>query len=274
MSIKYYFYLETLKKIRNFKLCPHCNQILKKPFLLPCGHTVCKMHVRTYNFLKPIICKICGKSHEGYYKSINNVFVRDLLKKVDTVCLSSMRLFLLFLNENEYNSYYSKDSKIDLEKIKSICFDLKEDPFTIVYNEINEIMNYVQLQKVNKLEISVENQTEEKNSTEKEEKFIEELTAYRNECREHLNTLEFKEKRDKLINEVEPQIKTCLKFLDLFKSTDDTPSINVANNKYVEVINSKIETFLINELFLNKMSYYKDKMIELSKLNLNEINSN
>ena len=261
MSKEYYFHLEILKKIRNFKLCPHCNQILKKPFLLPCGHTVCKMHVRTCNFLKPIICKICGKSHEGYYKSINNVFVRDLLKKVDTVCMSSMRLFLLFLNQNEYDSYYSKDSKIYLEKIKSICFDLKNDPFTIVFNKINEIINEVQLQKVNKLKISVENESEEKTSTEKEEKFIDELTAYRNECREHLNTIEFKEKLDKLIDTVEPQIKSCLKFLDLFKSTDDMTSINVANNKYVEVINSKVDSFIQNELFLNKLSYYKDKII-------------
>ena len=256
--------LEAIKKIINFKKCPYCNQILNTPYLLPCGHTVCKMHVRTYNLLKPIRCKICELFHIGNYKpkNKNNVFVRELVKQV---CLDSMKplnKFLPYLYGKEYNNYYSKDSKIVLENLNSICCDLKNDPFTIVFNEINEIMNEVQLQKVNKLKISVENEeSEEKTSTEKEEKFIDELTAYRNECREHLNTIEFKEKRDKLIDDVEPQIKTCLKFLDLFKSTDDMTSINVANNKYVEVIKPKIDSFIQNELFLNKLSYYKDKII-------------
>ena len=127
----------------------------------------------------------------------------------------------------------------------------------------------MQLQKVNNLKKSMENQNEGINSAaEKEEKFIDELTTYRDECREHLNTLGFNEKRDKLIDNVECKIKKCLRFFDLFKSTDDMTSINVANNKFVEVINSKIESFIQNELFLNKFNYFKDKFDNFIEIDL------
>ena len=257
--------MKALDKITILKGCPHCKQTLKKPYVLPCGHTVCKIHVckeGRHRFNSKIVtCKLCGKHHEGQYKKTKNKFATDLVSKVDSPSMRSLYDFLRFFNVDKYDKKDSQNSKIVLENLNSICCDLKNDPFTVVFNEINEIMNELQLQKVNKLKISVENESEEKTSTEKEERFIDELTAYRNECREHLNTIEFKEKRDKLIDDVEPQIKTCLKFLDFFKSTDDMTSINVANNKYVEVIDSKIDRFIQNELFLNKLRYYKDKMI-------------
>lgn len=264
--------LTILDKIITLKKCPHCRQPLKKPFVLPCGHTVCKMHIFKRGWpgfnTKTITCKVCEERHEGDYTKIKNNFATDLVSKVNSYSMDSLYNFVLFFDVNKYDKN-SQDSKIVFEKLSTICHDLKNDPYSIVFNKINEIIKPVQLQKVNKLKKSMENQNEEINSAaEKEEKFIDELSTYRNECRGHLNTLEFKEKHDKLIDSVESQIKTFLRFWDLFKSTDDMTSINVANNKYFEIINSKIESFIKNELFLNKFNYFKDEFDNFIEINL------
>lgn len=236
--------------------CSHCHQNLRRPFVLPCGHTVCIKHVykngQKSSRTKTITCKVCGEYHQDY-ETIENEMIKDIVDVLDTSSISRLLCFLNDFDINKYDKNDQKHSKIRLESLIIQCEIVKNDPFELVYKEVNEIMNYVQLKK----ELN-----EGKNEKIKDdaERLIAELTAYRNQCREHLNTMEFKWKRDKLIEDTESQLKACLKFLEIPESNEDMTRINEANNKYIEIINHKFENFIKNELLLNKLSSYKDKM--------------
>ena len=244
------------KVIGDIIICPHCGYTLNKRYVLPCGHTVCIKHVykngQQSSRTKTITCKIC-KLYHLEYETVKNELVKDLVDVVNTSSISKLVYFLNDFDINKYDKNDQKHSKIGLENLIVQCEIVKNDPFELVYKEVSEIVNYVQLKK----ELN-----EGKNEKIKEdaERLIAELTAYKNQCQEHLNTMEFKWKRDKLVEDIESQLKACLKFLEIPESNEDMTKINEANNKYIEIINHKFENFIKNELLLNKLSSYKDKM--------------
>lgn len=44
--------------------CSKCSNILKKPVVLPCGHSMCKIHEEEHQSLKLVECSLCYSSHE------------------------------------------------------------------------------------------------------------------------------------------------------------------------------------------------------------------
>ena len=248
--------------------CRHCGKTLTDPYVLPCGHTVCIEHVYTDGIpldldqTKPITCKLCGKFY-GNYRTLRNELVKNLVDAVNITHDDLNRNLLPFLSDFDvemYDNNDSQDSKVALEKLIKKCIILKSDPYSLVYDEINELMNKAQVKK----ELNEDNSDSEQDKA-AAEKTIEELEAYRNECREHLNTPEFADKRATLlIDEIEDQLNLCFDFLKASESNEDTVKINEANNRYIQFINPKIESFIQNELFLNKLSYYKTKMIKFN----------
>lgn len=256
--------IKDLKEIVSVMVnCPHCGEKFNDPYVLPCGHTVCIKHVFKdgipSNQTKPITCKICGNYNRNYHAQRNEL-VKNLVDLVDVSYNDINSDLLQFLNGFDVNTYDnndSQDSKITLEKLITKCRFIKSDPYTLAYDEINELMNNAQVKK----ELNEGNSDSEQDKA-AAEKIIEELEAYRNECRGHLNTLEFVDKRDKLmVGEIEDQLNVCLDFLKASESNEDTVKINQANNRYIQFINAKIESFIQNELFLNKFSHFKTKMM-------------
>lgn len=96
--------LRGLDTIRILKKCPHCRQALKKPVVLPCGHTVCNLHVckpgkSGFNF-KKIICKLCGERHEGHYTKIKNKIAIGLVSRVNSFSMNSLNEFVRLFDVN------------------------------------------------------------------------------------------------------------------------------------------------------------------------------
>ena len=259
--------IKDLKEIVNVMVnCPHCGETLTDPYVLPCGHTVCIEHVfkvgKTSGQTKPITCKKCGKYNRNYLGQRNEL-VKNLVDIVNISHDDFKRNLLPFLSDFDvkmYDNNDSQDSKVALEKIITRCRILKSDPYMLVYDEINELMNNAQMKK----EVNEYNSDIEQDKAEAE-KIIKELEAYRNECREHLNTSEFANKRATLMfDEIEDQLNTCFNFLKVRESNkEDTAKINEANNRYIQIINPKIESFIQNELFLNKLNYYKFQIFNI-----------
>jgi hypothetical protein len=259
--------IKDLKEIVSVMVnCPHCRETLTDPYLLPCGHTVCIKHVfkvgKTTGQTKPITCKICGKYNRNY-RAQRNELVKNLVDIVDVSYNDINSDLLPFLSDFDvqmYDNNDSQDSRVALEKLITKCRILKSDPYMLVYDEINELMNNAQVKK----ELNEDNSDSEQNKAEAE-KIIKELEAYRNECREHLNTLDFADKRATLmVDEIENQLNVCFDFLKVCESNkEDTVKINEANNRYIQIINPKIESFIQNELFLNKLNYYKLQMFNI-----------
>ena len=248
---------EVIDSMKKCLHCGNCGEILIDPYVLPCGHTVCINHTYENEETRPLVCKSCGRIYEQNYRTISNKFVMDL---ADMVHKPSFNSFLCFLKDSAMKTYDKIDSKIGLEKLILKCEILKADPFFLVYNEINEIMNRLQLKKENdglNESICEEDKVETEN-------LIEELTTYKNECRDHLNTPEFSQKLDKLmVDEIETELKACLTFLEALESNEDKVKINEANKRYIEIIDIKMENFIQNELFLNKLNFYKYKINQI-----------
>lgn len=69
--------------MKTFIQCPICEEILKEPVLLPCGHTICKIHEidKEEKRLEKINCPTCNCEHDVSEKGFPlNLVVQNLIK--------------------------------------------------------------------------------------------------------------------------------------------------------------------------------------------------
>ena len=145
--------------------CISCKEKLKVPVILPCGHTICKLHVdkAVTNERRTIDCLICKKTHEipsdGF---VPNIALKRLLEvnnhNIDRVDenISALHKFEWMLDE--------------FKKIKT-------EPEMRIHTVLSDFRNTIDLRRK---EMKLEIDKEALNA-------IEQINVYENDCKESIN---------------------------------------------------------------------------------------
>lgn len=133
-----------MNKITNAIKCGNCKSVLQSPVLLPCEHSICKLHITS----KPIKCERCGEEHEP--PSTGFPTNRALAEIIDAQ-----------INELSFGRTHeeAKHSCSDLESLLTDFNDLLNDPVHFVVHEIGLLKNMVQI-KTEELKLKIESESE------------------------------------------------------------------------------------------------------------------
>lgn len=140
--------------------CSNCGNILSKPVILPCGHTICQSHTQVRS--EQIICSKCGSSHECKGDFPINKMAEDMVKaQLDSLDFGP-----------EYNESVKSCEKLkqQLDKNEAILSDV--DYF--IYESIDELKKKVE-HKSEKLKLRIDEITQE---------LLDDLDNYEKYCKE------------------------------------------------------------------------------------------
>lgn len=119
--------------------CNICNAILKEPVILPCGHTICKLHeidrrVKSEQETHSLHCRICNLSHSIPMNGFpSNRAIETLLhRKLQSIDLG---------DEHAKALKYCKEFENALNKIRQA----KQDPEMEIHSIIADLKNKIDL---------------------------------------------------------------------------------------------------------------------------------
>lgn len=185
--------------------CIICNQTLKQPVLLPCGHTVCKIHeIERKEKNSDIYCCECDESHEIPSKGFPVVrAMEDLLKrKFQNIDLGE---------EHVKASNAFKELGEFLKKMQQI----KQNPELEINEIVWELKNKVDLRReISKKQIDDEAQA-----------IIDELDEFERKCmmnREQIDATKQSSELAKLLDNLEKEFSTWQKELRSFERNEES----------------------------------------------------
>jgi hypothetical protein len=164
--------------------CPICKQILSSPVFLPCGESICKIHVVDK---KQLLCVVCEEDHtipnEGL---VANKAIEKLIQTKIDKCD--------FGPEYKNASYSCKK----LEKILDEIDLMRRDPCFHIGEMIGELKSEIDLRR-EELKLTIDNEAEA---------LIKQVSDYQEECKKNLKEKEFLVKANELdANTTEVRVK-------------------------------------------------------------------
>lgn len=231
--------------------CTLCQEQLKNPVVLPCGHCICKHHEQEAtenNEARNIECKTCNESFDIPFKGF--IRVRPLEIELEKKAKS----------EEEIKIKAISDRFSFLEQLINDFNEFKNDPETKINDVINELRNKVDLRR-----------EEMKQEIDRESlKMIDKLNEFEKECREKTQTIKsddckldekFANWRKDLIQRKE-SLETC------GKNMDSLDAISTDLNSALKEIQSEFRIF--NEkLSFNRITTFKlDTLTSISNFDL------
>lgn len=219
-----------------------CSKVLEKPVLLPCGHSMCKLHEEEVEGLTTIGCNICQVDHNLISGGFPRVIALEKLieKQIEHLHLG-----------DEYNSTFKqyKDFSDLLDRFER----LRKDPEVRIHEEIGDIKAKIDLRR-----------EELKSQIDREAlKYIDILDDYEQGCK--LNAVEIKSDKDvetKLVawkeemKQWRQDLNTFKKDTKLWKRISD--EILYAYD-HMEIDYEQLE----EDLFLNVLNGYKNLDINI-----------
>jgi hypothetical protein len=165
--------IETVRKLIS---CKWCDQILKKPVLLPCGATICLAHEAHFRACevkkedeKSSLCQLCGQDHRltEFEHLPTNEIAQDLLDSQ--------------LNELYFGKNYEKAAELlkTLHLLMSDYEQMKNNPEGFIFDYFQAVRDKVDLirdeliQKVNECSANI----------------LTDIDSYESECRTHLSVM-------------------------------------------------------------------------------------
>jgi hypothetical protein len=151
------------------------------------------------------------------------------------------------------------------KKLETILGDidlLKKDPFYFINESINEIRNDVEIKREElKLKIDLE-----------ANRIVQELNAYEQTCKTHLENSDFVNKSSELETNVKEIRDKLSQWLDEFKTIDSNEEkwkcMKEQSDKIIFDLESKVIA-LKQDLLLDKLKEYQLKPIEFSEIDIN-----
>ena len=222
--------------------CMKCNKVLEKPVLLPCGHSMCKLHEEEVEGLTTIGCNICQVDHNLISGGFPRVIALEKLieKQIEHLHLG-----------DEYNSTFKqyKDFSDLLDRFEK----LRKDPEVRIHEEIGDMKAKIDLHR-----------EELKSQIDREAlMYIDILDQYEQNCK--LNAVEIKSDKDietKLAAWKE-EMKQWRQNLNTFKK-DTKLWQRVSDEIYGAYLDLEMDYEELEEdVFLNILSGYKSLDINI-----------
>ena len=168
-----------MNKILSAIKCAHCHKTLETPVLLPCSDSICKKHIDSNKL--SISCEKCG---ENYAIPENGFPFNKGLAQIIEAEISNLDFGKIHSQAKEACKTF-EDVLIEVEV-------LLKDPYNYTHDVISDLKNTVQLkgeelkQKIDQEMINLLNA----------------LDQYEKECKAFLSSDEYKDKTDKINDEI------------------------------------------------------------------------
>ena len=214
--------------------CASCDQILVKPVLIPCGHSICAAHSEE----ERVHCKRCSI----YHTRPENGFTRNLFAET---------LIERQLNELDLGEDHSRavESFKQLEDLVSEARRIRQDPELEIHRVIGELKNRVDLRR-EELKQQIDNDALE---------LIEELIEFENECKTKKSFAQHSYKLELLMKSFESDLIRLKSDLVSFKkNVQKWKEISARSDMILKSLKGDFIEFK-NSLFCNKLDDYKLK---------------
>ena len=213
--------------------CKTCEKILKKPVILPCGHSICQVHVdeaKTSN--SDIKCGRCMESHSIPEKGFN-------LNK-DLEALIENKLDSLDLGEDYNYAFYKSRTFAYFVKIFE---KIKNQPDMRIHDYISQVKNDIDLKRE-----ELKNEIDQKCLS-----MIEKLEEFEKECMANVDSVKsrFDDKLDEKLNEWRTKSEEFKNDLRSFESSKWKKVKEV--DLHIKEIRSELYDF-DESLFLNRFN--------------------
>lgn len=230
--------------------CVICRNILKSPVILPCGHSVCKNHAINNETDELISCNKCGRDHKK----------QDFLPNEDLANIIEIQI-----SNSDWCPHHNiaKESCAKLETTINQIEQLLNDPHYFSYEKINKLQRQVELKR-EELKKQIDNEFD---------KVYTKLDEYKQSCKSHLETNEYKIEAEKISSEVKNarnKLKEWVEFLNEVKMSYEPKwgVIKTESEKSIGDLEITANNFKQKELLLQKFEENKFKTFLLQNINI------
>lgn len=240
-----------MDKIFSAIKCVNCRNLLNTPVCLPCGHSICQIHV---NQNKSIYCNKCGLEHQIPEKGGFPV-VEALASIIESKIAS-----LDFGN----NHKDAKESCTKLADLINRIDAILNDPCHFTFEEINDLKNEVHI-KGELLKVKID---EEMNA------LLDKLEEYKQTCKNYLKTDQFSADSNKLDQDSKSakfELNKCLSILDEVKvNEEEWKRIKLENEERLNDLDAKLQQFKF-ELLLNRLEAVKFEVDHFKNIDIDSV---
>jgi hypothetical protein len=237
-----------MEAIESAVRCAECRAILECPVLLPCSDSICKKHVTPE--ASEYYCLSCDVAHPvppGGFPE--NKSLQILLNaKIRKTKFSSLR-------DSASEAFHTLSKKVHDAQL------FQQDPYFLVNKKIAELKNETDIMR-DEFKLSIDERADE---------IIRELNDYEQECKRNLKANDVVHRLDQLaadINAAKVEMDQWQKILNSFGTNEkDWTLIREKSSQYLNEFTMELNAHE-DELLLNKLSDYRDKVLSFCKIQL------
>jgi hypothetical protein len=212
-------------------ICKTCEEILKKPVILPCGESICQLHVGEAN--SEIKCVSCSESHAIPEKGFT------LNKRLEALIENSLNSLDL---GRDYNYAYNRTLAFEsyVERFETT----KKQPEKRIHDYINDLKNLIDLKRE-----ELKNEIDQKYLS-----MIEKIDEIEKECMANLDSVRsrFDDKLDEKLNKWKIKSEQFTNDLRSFESSK-WKKVKEEVDLHIKEIRSELYDF-DESLFLNRIN--------------------
>lgn len=228
-----------MNKIQNAIKCVNCKNVLDRPIILPCTHSICQKHAALSKSLdlngSSLFCNACGIQHQI---PLNGGFTLNL-----ALCeIIDAKIGSLDLGKEHTDA---KQACQNFEQLLDKIDNILADPANFIYEAIGFLKNVIQL-KGDEMKLRID---------EKMNASFEKLREYDDRCKDLLKTSEFKAKSAKFSLEKEKARRDFEKWMatlnEVKLNEEEWKRVKRESEKAIEMFKIELDRFKI-ELLLGE----------------------
>ena len=184
-----------MDKISKAIKCVNCKQLLSKPVILPCGHSICKSHAPMSE--NQVLCVECGIHHENQDFVVNKALEDVIASQVASL---------------DFGTDHKKASQ-SCERLNNLLDEfnlLQKDPVFFTHEKISKLRNRVLLSS-EQFKLKLEENTQ---------KLLDILQKFEDDCKTYVLSSDYKSKHEEIqrtINSVKSKLDEWMSNLNELK---------------------------------------------------------